>query len=70
MEYLTSAFRYILGLQDKKQIRGYILTEDRERERSLLMVQEGDKYWVTKWFSHTEYDIAPLVVSTIPWTGP
>ena len=70
MEYLTSAFRYILGFQDKKQIRGYVLTEDAERERSLLMVQEGEKYWVTKWFDHAEYTIVPLLASAPPWTGP
>lgn len=70
MEYLTSAFRYLLGFQDKKRIRGYVLTEDTDRERSLLMVQEREKYWVTKWFDHAEYDIIPLMASTTPWTGP
>lgn len=70
MEYLTSAFRYLLGFQDKKQIHGYVLSVDTKRERSLLMVQEGEKYWVTKWFDHNEYDIVSLVATSTPWTGP
>ncbi len=70
MEYLTSAFRYLLGFQDKKQVRGYVLTEDTNRVRSLLMVQEGEKYWVTKWFDHAEYIIIPLVGTPTPWSGP
>ena len=70
MEYLTSAFRYLLGFQDKKQVRGYVLTEDTNRDRSLLMVQEGEKYWVTKWFDHAEYNIIPLVGTPTPWSGP
>ena len=70
MEYLTSAFRYLLGFQDKKQVRGYVLTEDTERQRTLLMVQESEKYWVTKWYDHAEYNITPIEGSTVPWTGP
>lgn len=70
MEYLTSAFRYLLGFQDKKKVRGYVLTEDTEKQRTLLMVQESEKYWVTKWYDHADYTIVPIEGSTVPWTGP
>ena len=59
MEYITSAFRYVLGIS-KKEVSGYVLTEDREQRRTLLMVQEKENYWMTKWFDHEEYDIIPL----------
>ena len=59
MEYITSAFRYVLGIS-KKEVSGYVLTEDREQHRTLLMVQEKENYWMTKWFNHEEYDIIPL----------
>jgi hypothetical protein len=59
MEYITSAFRYVLGIS-KKEVNGYVLTEDREQRRTLLMVQEKENYWMTKWFNHEEYDIIPL----------
>jgi len=59
MEYITSAFRYVLGVS-KKEVSGYVLTEDREQHRTLLMVQEKENYWMTKWFNHEEYDIIPL----------
>jgi hypothetical protein len=59
MEYITSAFRYVLGIS-KKEVSGYVLTEDREQHRTLLMVQEKENYWMTKWFNHEEYVIIPL----------
>lgn len=60
MEYITNAFRYVLGFSNKKQITGYIIAEDKENQRTLVMVKEGDRLWVSKWYETNEYDIKPM----------
>lgn len=62
MEYITNAFRYVMGIS-KKQVIGYVLKEDNEQHRTLLMVQEKEHYWVTNWYNHAEYDILPITHS-------
>jgi len=60
MEYITNAFRYVLGFSNKKQITGYIVAEDKVNQRTLVMVKEGDRLWVSKWYETNEYDIKPM----------
>lgn len=59
MDYITNAFRYVLGFS-KKEVSGYVLTEDKEQHRTLLMVKENNNFWRTNWYKHDEYDIIPL----------
>ena len=59
MEYITNAFRYVLWFS-KKEVSGYVLMEDNEQQRTLLMVNENNNFWRTNWYNHNEYDIIPL----------
>ena len=63
MEYITNTFRYVVGLSNKKSIKGRIISEDKEKNRTLLLVQEGESYWVIKWFDNDEYIITPIAHS-------
>jgi hypothetical protein len=58
MEYITNTFRYVLGFSNKKDVTGYVISQ--EENRTLLMVQESTKYWVSNWYDHQEYIIHPL----------
>jgi len=60
MEYITNAFRYVLGFQNKKEVCGYVVYEDGEHHRTLVMVQEGENYWTSKWYNEEEYVVTPL----------
>jgi hypothetical protein len=64
MEYITNTFRYVLGFSNKKEVTGYIISQ--EVNRTLLMVQESEKYWASKWYDHQEYTIHPLEGSMNP----
>jgi len=66
MDYLTNAFRYVLGFQDKKEVTGYVMAEDTERHRTLLMVKEGERCWRTSWYDTDEYVITPIHDSITP----
>jgi len=53
----------VVGLSNKKSIKGRIMSEDKEKNRTLLLVQEGESYWVIKWFDNDEYIITPIAHS-------
>jgi hypothetical protein len=63
MDYITNAFHYVLGFQSKKEVTGYVMAEDAERHRTLLMIKEGERCWKTSWYDTNEYTIAPITDS-------
>jgi hypothetical protein len=63
MEYITNTFRYVLGFSNKKDITGYIVSEDKTTNQTLLMVQKNEKCWEANWYSHDEYTIHPIPYS-------
>jgi hypothetical protein len=63
MEYITNTFRYVLGFSNKKDITGYVVSENKMTNQTLLMVQKGEKCWEAAWYSHEEYNIHPIPYS-------
>jgi len=63
MEYITNTFRYVLGFSNKKDITGYVVSENKMTNQTLLMVQKGEKCWEANWYPHEEYNIHPIPYS-------
>lgn len=63
MQYITNAFRYVLGFSNKKEITGHIMAEDKETNQTLLMIKEGEHYWYFQWIDNDEYSIKPVEYS-------
>lgn len=59
MEYITNTFRSVLNLT-KKEIKGHIVSEDKENHRILLMVQKADNYWAIQWYNTNEYNVTSI----------
>jgi hypothetical protein len=44
-----------LWVSDKKaDIEGYLIMNDGTKNKSLLLVKDGEKSWKTKWFNNNE----------------
>jgi len=41
--------------QTKKEVVGFLLFSEKSNGTSLLLVEEGDKMWKTRWFNDKDY---------------
>ena len=42
-------------MSTKREIQGYVLTENKNTDMSLILIKNNDKYWNTVWLSNKEH---------------
>lgn len=56
MNRLIESFKGLMwsNTKPKVEVEGYILSEDKFKNMSLVLVKDKDNFWKTKWLNNTE----------------
>jgi hypothetical protein len=54
MNNLIERFKGLLWSNPKVEVEGYILSEDKLKNMSLVLVKNKDNFWKSKWLNNTE----------------